>query len=132
MSKSKLSKDHLSYWENDCSMEDFKRWCGNSEVLINFFKPFLEEERGQKEINDCVGRFKMDHDPENGIILHRMVNSNNQTTRIYTFFYFSKISEYLNSISNINFRIFNIENTNSKEKINCLQIKKINQGTAYA
>ena len=64
------------------------------EVLISFFKPFIEDPRAAEELQS--GRFKVEPSPKtNGAILHRMINGLGETTAIYHFYSFTEMRSFL-------------------------------------
>ena len=82
--------------------EDFKeiilelyRVCKH-EVLISFFKPFIEDPRGSAIEEIESGKFKVEPASKtNGVILHRMTNSLGETTAIYHFFSIIEMTSFL-------------------------------------
>ena len=83
----------------------------HKEVIVSFFKPFLEEDAGKKELESCVNRFKIEAVPDVGYVLHRITNSENETTCIYNFFSKACIDRFLveNNMSYDWFKVFNNE-----------------------
>jgi len=65
------------------------------EVIISFFKPFIEEAREGK---DYSGNYKMEYFPQ-GVREHRVINEDNQTTCLYTFFNKAKFVNFLKSLN---------------------------------
>lgn len=95
------------------------------DVIISFFKRFIEEEAAVQEVNKnlLVDRFKVEKSEKtNGIIVHRLTNEKGETTAIYHFYSYNEIVEFLKE-NNIQFdfyqvgdkRILKIKKSNTRE-----------------
>tara|TARA_R110002060_G_scaffold6048_5_gene9214 strand:- start:209 stop:874 length:666 start_codon:yes stop_codon:yes gene_type:complete len=65
------------------------------QVIITFFKPFLEEPSAQKELNISKNRFFVEEKEGVGVVVHRVLNEQGAPSCIYNFFSLHAIKKFL-------------------------------------
>ncbi len=79
------------------SILEMYRVC-KSDVIISFFKSFTEEARCREEVykNLVYDNFKVEKSKETeGVIVHRLINSDGNTSAVYHFYCYSEILNFL-------------------------------------
>ncbi len=81
-----------------------------SDVVISFFKSFVEEEKTRSEVykNLVFDKFKVEKSKEtDGVIVHRLTNSSGNTSAVYHFYSYNEIVRFLQE-NNMKFDFYEV------------------------